>query len=106
MPRGSRTRPCMCIDKTGSSKPGPTWSMPFMFSKGHAYHVRSPSSQSQECRQYNVLIKDEMENRKEDWVTKAMECKDGSSSDSSSEGPKRKSKGKKAPMGVLFAHHF
>ena len=77
-----------------------------MFSKGHAYHVRSPSSPSQECRQYNVLIKDEVEKRKEDWVTKTMECKDGSSSDSSSEGPKRKSKGKKAPMGVVSADHF
>jgi hypothetical protein len=44
-------------------------------------------------------MKEEMENRKEDWVHKGMECKDESSSDSSSEGAKEKSKGKKAQMG-------
>jgi hypothetical protein len=56
-------------------------------------------SHFQECRQFNVLMKEEMENRKEDWVHKGMECKDESSSDSSSEGAKEKSKGKKAQMG-------
>ena len=46
---------------------------------------------SQECRQYKVLVKDAEENRHEDWVSKAMECGDDSSS-SSSEADQKKGK--------------
>ena len=52
-----------------------------------------------------MLVKEEIEKRKENWVTKGMECKDGSSSDSSSEGQPAKAKGKKAPMGAVFVDH-
>lgn len=44
---------------------------------------------SQECRQYKVLVKDAEENRNEDWVSKALECVDDSSSSSSEANQKQ-----------------
>lgn len=58
----------------------------------------------QECRQYKVLIKDQQENRKEDWVKKALQCQDGessSASDSSTDKkrPKRKHEARRTDSG-------
>ena len=66
-------------------------------------HSKCQWFHSQECRQFKVLVKDQEENRTEDWVTKAMEVKDEESSSSSSED-KRASKSKtKALWPVLLS---
>ena len=44
----------------------------------------------QECRQFKVQIKDQEENRKEDWVTKGFEAKDDGTSSSSDSPPKKR----------------
>lgn len=60
-------------------------------------------SASQECRQYKVLVKDASENRKEDWVSKVMECGDDSSSSSSEADQKP---GKVRSYAYRYVGHF
>ena len=67
-------------------------------------HSKCQWFHSQECRQLKVLVKDQEENRTEDWVTKAMEVKDEESSSSSSEDKRAsKSKTTKALWPVLLS---
>eukprot|EP00435_Cladocopium_sp_Y103_P073427 s58_g43.t1 len=64
-------------------------------------HPDAPGVKDAECRQYRVLLKDEEENKKEDFVSKRFSLQEDDSSESSQDAKKAKGSGgeksKKAP---------